>query len=145
MKLNEVTAMFSTAGIWIQFVVASSVVYLDPGDNTFPYTKIVLTWPGVLEEIHRLWALVILIGIIANLVVVVRMRNRPSFLLALSVVMVALFVLQAMYGAITIWNYDYPPYVVLHEGNAGVLLFVSALVYARAALPAGTAGTSQAR
>ncbi|MEM3852011.1 MAG: COX15/CtaA family protein [Methanomassiliicoccales archaeon] len=124
------TALLSVAFVWIEFVIAAAVVFLDPGNNDFPYTKIVLTWPGVLEEIHRLWAALIILVFIVNLIVIHRSNSTPRHLMPLAIISFFLLLLQALYGAITIINYDYPPYVVLHEGNAGVLLMATALMAA---------------
>jgi heme A synthase len=128
MESHRVTTVLSVAGIWIQYLTAASVVYLDPNNNTFPYTTIVLSWPGVLEEIHRVWALAILVILVLNVFLIrkAKQQTRPLMLLALAVL--GLFVLQASFGAITIWNYDYPPYVIMHEGNAGLLLFVCSVL-----------------
>lgn len=117
-------ALLMVFGIWFQFVIAAAVVLFDPNNNTFPYTQIVLSWPGVLEEAHRVWALVMLALILTNLYFSLGL-DRPAKIL--SALTFTLFVLQALYGAITIWSYDYPPFVVLHEGNAGLLLLVGSM------------------
>ena len=134
MESYRLTGLMVLVTVWVEFVIAACVVFLDPHDNTFPYSTLVLTWPGVLEQVHRLWALVIFIVFLANLLVLIsdRRRNRraPHTLLPLSVLATILLFLQASFGAITIWNYDYPPFVVLHEGNAGLLLFVSSILAA---------------
>lgn len=132
MEGYQKTAVASVVAVWIEFVIAASVVFLDPNNNDFPYTKIVLAYPGVLEEIHRLWAVVIIIVFIVNLLFVLRLerKERPPYLLSFSIAAFVLLILQALYGAITIINYDYPPYVVLHEGNAGVLLMVTTIMAA---------------
>ncbi len=127
MNTYKVTSLLTVFGVWFQFVIAASVVFFDPNNNTFPYTTIVLSWPGVLEEVHRMWALVILIFIVLNFYYTYKSGLGRSSLLYAGLVLV-LFVLQAIYGAITIWSYDYPPFVVLHEGNAGILLLVSSLM-----------------
>jgi len=136
MNTYKVTSLLTVFGVWFQFVIAASVVLFDPNNNTFPYTTIVLSWPGVLEEVHRVWALVILVFIVLNLYYTRRSRLGRGLLLYAGLVLV-LFVLQAIYGAITIWSYDYPPFVLLHEGNAGILLLVSSLM-AGSALEHGT-------
>jgi len=128
MAAYRTTGLITLGVTWFQFVIAAAVVFLDPGYNDFPYTRIVLTYPGVLEEIHRLWALIIILAFVVNIVVIYRAKMRPKPLLSIAVAAFVLLILQAMYGAITIWNYDYPPYVVLHEGNAGVLLFITAVM-----------------
>jgi heme A synthase len=125
------SCVVTTFGVWFQFVIAASVVLFDPNNNTFPYTQIVLGWPGVLEEIHRLFALIILALILINVYYAYRAR-KDKWAFRYSMAVLVLFVLQALYGAITIWSYDYPPFVVLHEGNAGVLLLLSSIVTARA-------------
>jgi heme A synthase len=132
MEAYKVTAALSVVGIWIQYLTAASVVYLDPTNNTFPYTTIVLSWPGVLEEIHRVWALVISVILVLNVFFVRKAGQRNATIMRLSLLVLGLFVLQASFGAITIWNYDYPPYVIIHEGNAGLLLFVCSVLGAYA-------------
>ena len=153
MESYRLTALMVLVTVWVEFVIAAAVVFLDPHNNTFPYTTIVLTWPGVLEEIHRLWALVIFLVFLANILVLVLdrksgHRNAPRQLLPLSVLATVLLFLQAGFGAITIWNYDYPPFVVMHEGNAGLLLFVSSILaayalYHRPAAPRATPSQSK--
>lgn len=126
MENYRVASLLMVFGVWFQFVIAASVVLFDPNNNTFPYNQIVLSWPGVLEEVHRVWALIILLLIAFNLYYTFRVgidRRAKT----LSILTLILFVLQAAYGAITIWSYDYPPFVVLHEGNAGLLLLVSSM------------------
>jgi heme A synthase len=130
MEAYKKSALAALVAVWIEFVIAASVVFIDPNDNDFPYTKIVLSWPGVLEEIHRLWAVVIIIIFIVNILLILRAKQRPAYLLTLAAVSFVLLILQAIYGAITILSYDYPPYVVVHEGNAGVLMMVTALMAA---------------
>jgi heme A synthase len=136
MESYRLTGLMVLVTVWVEFVIAACVVFLDPNNNTFPYTTIVLTWPGVLEEIHRIWALIIFLVFLANLLVLIfdRVRSRiaPVPLLPLSILATVLLFLQASFGAITIWNYDYPPFVVMHEGNAGLLLFVSSILAAYA-------------
>ncbi|MBX8634560.1 MAG: COX15/CtaA family protein [Thermoplasmata archaeon] len=132
MKPYKLTALVSLITVWIEYVVAASVVFLDPSYNDFPYTKIVLSWPGVIEEVHRLVALVIVLVFLINIIVVFTERKAPRGLKELSIVAFVLLILQASFGAITIWNYDYPPFVVLHEGNAGLLLLVTSFLAAYA-------------
>ncbi len=132
MKPYKLTALVSLITVWIEYVVAASVVFLDPSYNDFPYTKIVLSWPGVIEEVHRLVALVIVLVFLINIIVVFMERKAPRGLKELSVVAFVLLILQASFGAITIWNYDYPPFVVLHEGNAGLLLLITSFLAAYA-------------
>lgn len=133
MREIRVSSLINLVAVWIEFVIASMVVYLDPGDNDFPYTKLVFSYPGVLEEIHRIWALVILVAMLYTLSVALSKRSlAPGGYLKIACVTAALFVLQVSFGAITIWSYDYPPYVILHEGNASLLMFTSALLFAKA-------------
>ena len=136
MEKYRLTCLMVLVTVWAEFVIAASVVFLDPGNNTFPYSSIVLTWPGVLEQIHRIWALIIFIVFLVNLLLLIFDRSHggraPRRLLPLSVLATVLLFLQASFGAITIWNYDYPPFVVMHEGNAGLLLFVSSILAAYA-------------
>ncbi len=136
MEKYRLTCLMVLVTVWAEFVIAASVVFLDPGNNTFPYSSIVLTWPGVLEQIHRIWALIIFIVFLVNLLLLIFDRSHggraPPRLLPLSVLATVLLFLQASFGAITIWNYDYPPFVVMHEGNAGLLLFVSSILAAYA-------------
>jgi heme A synthase len=132
MKPYRITALLSLITVWVEYVVAASVVFLDPSYNDFPYTRIVLSWPGVIEEVHRLVALIIVIVFLINTIVFLRERSLPRGLKELSVVAFVLLILQASYGAVTIWNYDYPPFVVLHEGNAGLLLLVTSFLAAYA-------------
>ncbi|MBX8630921.1 MAG: COX15/CtaA family protein [Thermoplasmata archaeon YP2-bin.285] len=135
MKHYQITSILCVFTVWVEYVIAASVVFLDPSNNDFPYTRIVLTWPGVLEEIHRLWAAIIIVVFIANIVFAFTARRRndaPSRLFEMSAVAFVLLLLQASFGAITIWNYDYPPFVVMHEGNAGLLLLFTAFLAAYA-------------
>ncbi|MEM0121001.1 MAG: COX15/CtaA family protein [Thermoprotei archaeon] len=130
MRAYKVTTILTVFSIWLEFVIAASVVLFDPNNNTFPYTKIVLSWPGLLEEVHRVWALVILILIMLN-IYYTRKSALGKIQILYSLLVLALFVLQAAFGAITIWSYDYPPFVLLHEGNAAILLMVSSLMLGR--------------
>ncbi|MEM3671415.1 MAG: COX15/CtaA family protein [Thermoprotei archaeon] len=131
MQAYRLAAILLASGIWVQFITASMVVYFDPLNNTFPYTQLVFSWPGVLEEIHRIWALVISLILVYALTVFVRnSKSLGSRTVLLSFIVAILFVLQATFGALTIWSYDYPPYVILHEGNAGVLLFSASFLAA---------------
>ncbi len=139
MESYKLTAILVTVVTWIEFVLASLVVFLDPGYNDFPYSTIVFTWPGVLEEIHRLWAVVLIVVFVINLVVVLlklvlnHAGGREGLnLLWLSTAAFVLLILQAVLGGITIYSQDHPLNVILHEGNAGVLMLVSSLLTAYA-------------
>ena len=117
---------------WIELLIASLVVFLDPNYNDFPYTTIVFTWPGVLEEIHRFWALVLVIVFLANLVIVFMGGERTRHLRLLSALSTVLLVVQSVLGGITIFSKNHPVNVVLHEGNAGILMLVVSLLAAYA-------------
>ena len=91
MNTYKVTSLLTVFGVWFQFVIAASVVLFDPNNNTFPYTTIVLSWPGVLEEVHRVWALVILVFIVLNLYYTRRSRLGRGPLLYAGLVLCLLY------------------------------------------------------
>lgn len=132
MERYKVTALAVMAVTWIELVIAAAVVFLDPSYNDFPYSTIVFTWPGVLEEIHRIWALVLIVVFIANLAVVYMSGNSARHLRLLSWASFILLILQAVLGGVTIYSDDHPANVIMHEGNAGVLMLVTALLAAYA-------------
>lgn len=117
---------------WIELLIAALVVFLDPVQNHYPYTTILFTWPAVLEQIHRFWAIVLVVVFLVNLVYVFRHGNAARHLRLLSVVSTFLLVLQAYLGGVTIYSSDNPVDVILHEGNAGVLMLFTALLAAYA-------------
>lgn len=131
---------------WIELLIASLVVFLDPQYNDFPYSTIVFTWPGVLEEIHRIWALVLVIVFVLNLVIVFMGGDRTRHLRLLSALSTLLLVVQSVLGGVTIFSQNHPVNVVLHEGNAGVLMLVVSLLaaYALFASPDRLPGATQA-
>ncbi len=128
-KLTALSVMIVT---WIEFVIAAMVVFLDPHYNDFPYSTIVFTWPGILEEIHRIWAVVLIVVFIVNLAVVYVRGKEAKRLRMLSWAAFILLILQALLGGITIYSADHPANVIMHEGNAGVLMLVSSLLAAYA-------------
>lgn len=132
MESYKITGVAVMAVTWIELVIAALVVFLDQSNNDFPYGTIVLTWPGVLEQIHRLWALVLVIVFVANLIVVYRGGDETRRLRLLSILATLLLFIQSVLGGVTIISKDHPINVILHEGNAGVLMLVSSLLAASA-------------
>lgn len=130
-KITSVAVMVVT---WIELLIASLVVFLDPAYNDFPYTTIVFSWPGVLEEVHRIWALVLVVVFILNLVAVLAAGNRGRHLILLSVVAIILLIIQSILGGVTIISMNHPLNVILHEGNAGILMLAASLLAAYALL-----------
>ncbi len=132
MESYKVTGIAVMAVTWVELLIASLVVFLDPSNNDFPYNIVVFTWPGVLEQIHRFWALVLVVVFLLNLLFVFRKGDDARHLRLLSVVSTVLLLVQSILGGVTIYSADHPLNVVLHEGNAGVLMLVTALLAAYA-------------
>ena len=132
MESYKITALAVMVVTWIELLIAALVVFLDPIQNHYPYTTIVFTWPAVLEQMHRFWALVLVIVFLTNLICVFKFGNEARHLRLLSVVATFLLVLQSYLGGVTIYSSDNPVDVILHEGNAGVLMLFTALLAAYA-------------
>lgn len=133
MESYKITALAVMVVTWIELLIAALVVFLDPVQNHYPYTTIMFTWPAVLEQIHRFWALVLVLVFLANLITVFLYGpGGAKYLRSLSIAATLLLVLQSILGGVTIFSSDNPVDVILHEGNAGILMLVSALLAAYA-------------
>ena len=88
--------------------------------------------PVLIEYIHRLIAALISVLVVALLVAVVRTRRRNGWLLGPAVLATALFVAQALLGAIVVWFNLKSGLVMAHLATSMLLLATLAVLVAHA-------------
>lgn len=88
--------------------------------NINPYTP----WQVFTEWFHRLWAASV--GILLIGIVYLSQSYRSSFpaLANLSIITLILFGAQVLFGALTVWQLLNPIIVVLHLGNAIIIIMI---------------------